>query len=54
MNTFDQSQLTKDVLNGLCIALETMPECALKEKLCKLVDRIEDNKLDVRFVSREE
>lgn len=51
---FEQTQLTKDVLNGLVIALENMPECHLKDKLIQLVDKIEDNKLDVRLSPRDD
>lgn len=50
---FDQSPLTTDIQNALAIALELMPNCALRDKLAKLTDRIQDEKLDVRLVSRE-
>ncbi len=54
MNKFEETQLTKDVLNAIAIALEHMNTCALKDKLVVLWDKIKDEKLDVRLASREE
>lgn len=51
--TFEQTQLTKDILNAIATALEHMAECHLKTKLEKLFDKIRDEKMDIRLTPRE-
>lgn len=50
---FEETQLTKDILNAICVALEHLPDCALKMKLDNLYDKIKSEKLDVRFMARD-
>lgn len=54
MRQFEESQLTKDILNAIAIALENLKPCGLSTKLDELFDKIKNEKLDIKLVSRED